>query len=145
MNKEQEYKIDKSGWGPGPWQDEPDRVEWRHRGLPCMAIRATLGHWCGYIAVPPGHALYGRDYNDVDADVHGGLTYARKCARHICHVPRKGEPENVYWFGFDCAHYSDLSPGIEARNGLPNFSKDSTYRTLVYVKKQTNKLADQLV
>lgn len=39
--------IDKSAWGPGPWQDEPDRVEWEHAGLPCLMVRSRdLGQWC---------------------------------------------------------------------------------------------------
>ena len=57
--------IDKSTWGDGPWQQEPDRVEFRHPGLPCLLVRhPRLGVWCGYAAVPPGHALYGKPYDD---------------------------------------------------------------------------------
>lgn len=98
MNDEQPDGLvyDKSDWGAGPWQDEPDRVEWDHAGLPCLAARSpTGGNWCGYAAVPPGHPLHGQDYNAVDVDVHGGLTYADRCGGHICHVPKPGEPEDV--------------------------------------------------
>lgn len=62
--------VDKSSWGDGPWQQEPDRAEWTHRGLPCLAV-------------------------------HGGLTYSDRCHDDICHVPAPGEPDDVWWFGFD--------------------------------------------
>ena len=84
-----ETPIEKSAWGPGPWQDEPDRIEFEHAGLPCLMLRSTTGgNWCGYAAVPPGHPAHGKPYQDVDADVHGGLTYADKCRDYICHVPK---------------------------------------------------------
>ncbi len=40
-----------------------------------ITLSKRMGHHCGYIAVPPDHPWYGKDYNDVDCDVHGGLTY----------------------------------------------------------------------
>ena len=109
-----DHKVDKTAWGAGPWQAEPDRKEWKDpaTGLPCLAHRNEGdGNWCGYVAVAPGHPAHGKDYDDVAADVHGGLTYAGKCSGHICHVPAPGEPDNVYWLGFDCHHWNDLAPG----------------------------------
>ena len=51
--------IDRSDWLPGPWDDEPDRVEWRDEatGLPCLLRRGSpfIGVWCGYVALPPDH------------------------------------------------------------------------------------------
>lgn len=101
------YVVDKAGWGDGPWHAEPDRVEWEHAGLPCLAVRGPAGAWCGYAAVPPAHPLHGKSTEDIDVEVHGGLTYANRCQGHICHVPKPGEPDDVYWFGFDCAHSGD--------------------------------------
>ena len=49
--------VDKSAWDRGPWDDEPDRVEWRVPELPqlaCLVVRGPLGSWCGYVGVPPG-------------------------------------------------------------------------------------------
>ncbi len=151
----QERAFDKSTWGDGPWQTEPDRVEWAHAGLPCLVLRSPHGNWCGYAAVPPEHPLHGWDYNDVDVDVHGGLTYASPCDGHICHVPNPGEPDDVWWFGFDCGHGFDIMPGMDARlreigDRLPMSTFDplhfpgATYKTLDYVKAETNRLAEQL-
>lgn len=145
--------VDKSEWGDGPWLTEPDRVEWEHAGLPCLAARSEIGgNWCGYAAVPPGHPLHGKDYNDVDVDVHGGLTYASLCAGHICHVPKPGEPDDVWWFGFDCGHCFDVMPAMDSRTrsfGLapvfpPYGMPLTTYKTLDYVQAEVNRLADQL-
>ncbi len=113
---------DKSEWGFGPWVGEPDRVEWRipgtMHGLVCLAVRGPNGSWCGYVGVPPGHPAHGQDYTTIesaaDLRVHGGLTFADKCQTHegaqVCHVPEPGEPDNVWWLGFDCAHSGDYSP-----------------------------------
>lgn len=158
MNAIEYSTVDKSGWGPGAWQDEPDKVQWPDEatGLPCLAVRnRDSGNWCGYVGVPPGHALHGKDYNDVDAGVHGGLTFADAChpgdteAHGICHVPGDGEPEHVWWFGFDCAHAYDLSPGREAywrKHGEARFlsGPETIYRTLAYVKADVATLAEQL-
>lgn len=144
--------LEKDRWGPGPWQTEPDRVEFEHAGLPCLALRNHFGVWCGYAAVPPGHPFHGKDYNDVDdVDVHGGLTYASLCADAICHVPKPGEPENVWWFGFDCGHSFDLMPGMAAFRRTPGFGLlgdepdlHATYRDLAYVQTEIRRLAEHL-
>lgn len=76
--------ADKSSWGAGPWQDEPDKKQWLDAttGLPCLIVRNVhaSGVLCGYVGVPRGHPYYEKDYSDTpDLDVHGGLTYADKC------------------------------------------------------------------
>lgn len=137
-------------WPPGPpWDNEPDREEFEHAGLPCIVNRATAGAWCGYVAVPPGHPFHGKDYNHEDVeglDVHGGLTYANACQGKICHVPKPGEPDDVWWFGFDCNHYRDVAPGMLAfgmEHGLTS-GLDGIYRDIHYVKAETKQLAEQL-
>jgi hypothetical protein len=145
----EQIPIDKSTWGEGPWQTEPDRLEWEHAGLPCLAVRSHHGNWCGYAAVLPGHPWHGWAYQDTPEDlvVHGGLTYSDQCCGHICHVPKPGEPDNVWWFGFDCAHCWDVMPAIEARVRIfgDRISEDgASYKTLAYVQAETNRLAEQL-
>lgn len=143
----EEKSIDKSQWGDGPWQSEPDRKEWRDEatGLTCLAVRQpSLGHWCGYVAVPPGHPAHEADYDDVEAYVHGGLTYGNKCQGLVCHVPAPGEPDDVFWLGFDCAHCGDLSPGMAARERQFGWMPSDRYRDLKYVEQQCASLAKQL-
>lgn len=158
METKKYFTIDRKtkGWPSGPWDKEPDKVQWPDKatGLPCLAVRNHHGNWCGYVGLPPGHPLHGKDYNELDhinINVHGGLTFADKCSpgategQGICHVPGPGEPEHVWWLGFDCAHYMDCSPqdALFSRQ-LGNPGKLGIYRTLRYVKNQCRRLAKQL-
>ena len=152
------YRVDRTGWAPGPWDTEPDRVDWTHAGLPCFVLRNHHGAWCGYVGVAAGHPAYGLGYGDVDVEVHGGLTYAEKCSPPICHVPAPGEPDEVYWFGFDCGHAFDIMPGMDATLRIAHAASgqtppvrqhfdclpDEVYRPLAYAQEETNRLADQL-
>jgi hypothetical protein len=142
--------IDKSTWGPGPWQDEPDRVEWEHAGHPCLMLRNPVwGNWCGYAAVPPGHPWHGVEALDLEPSprVHRGLNFASACNGEVCHVPKPGAPADVWWLGFDCCHGADFSPGMEAslaRNArMTSVGLGQTYRTLDYVRAHVEALAEQ--
>lgn len=153
-----EYRtIDKSQWGEGPWQNEPDKIQWQDEetGYPCLIHRAhkELGHLCGYVGVPHGHPAYNKDYAAVpDIDVHGGLTFAGPCqsgpdeSHGICHKPEPGEPDDIYWLGFDCAHLWDYAPamvaGVRAR-GI-SYGENDVYRDIAYVTSECQKLAKQL-
>ncbi len=66
--------------------------EFLYNGFECKVILTQMGHRCGYVRLPLGH--WGRDmsYDDIDVDVHGGLTYG---------------PDKDGWIGFDCAHCDD--------------------------------------
>jgi hypothetical protein len=138
--------YDKDKWGDGPWQTEPDRVEFEHAGFPCLLLRNHYGVWCGYVATSPGHLYYGADYGEVGVDVHGGLTYGDYCQGDICHVPKSGEPDNVYWLGFDCGHAFDLSPGMAAFRKEHGFGRDigEQYRDVAYARAEAERLAEQL-
>lgn len=144
------FKMDKTDWPSGPWMDEPDRLQWRTAaGLPGLIVRNHMGVLCGYAAVAPGHPLHGKGYDDVDVDAHGGLTYANRCQDDgpICHVPEPGEPDNVWWFGFDCNHAWDFAPGMSAilpAGFLRHRFPDEVYRDLAYVKAEVESLAVQL-
>lgn len=149
--------VSREGWGPGPWDGEPDKVSWTDAatGRPCLIVRNRLGGLCGYVAVDPGHSLHGAGYDDAHVDVHGGLTYSDRCheadteASGICHVPAPGQPEDVWWFGFDCVHAGDLAPGMLAssrRVGLgTGVYRNDTYRAVDYVVREVEGLARQLV
>lgn len=129
--------YDKSNWSRGEWDNEPDRVDFIHSGFSCFILRNTLGSWCGYVGVPETHSCFGKDYDNVDVDIHGGLTYSAKCYGHICHTPKAGMPDKVWWLGFDTAHAWDISPGL-------NINSDGTYKNMNYAITETKKLADQL-
>lgn len=157
-----EYRtFDKSEWGDGPWQNEPDKLQWQDEttGLPCLVVRNTrvTGALCGYVGVAEGHPDFEKGYDDVDVEVHGGLTFADFCHPHdteaegICHLPGPGEPDHVWWLGFDCSHSGDVSPAIDARMRKLPFGEtlygatwQPTYKALGYVKAEVTRLAAQI-
>lgn len=173
-----EYRtIDKSTWGNGPWNDEPDKRQWKddETGLPCLIVRGPSGSLCGYVGVPPRHPAHGLacdhyHYSDDETlepltptqeainkiPAHGGLTFAGSCGHGddestgICHIPGTGEPDDVWWFGFDCAHAGDYSPAMESRRpphlreriGQPTgWGSFIEYRDIDYVTDQCAQLA----
>ena len=160
-----ELKIDKSAWGEGPWQTEPDRIDWIHAGYACMMLRhPDWGNWCGYVGIDRAHPFYGEKPFDLPLEAHVGVNYGAKCREFICHVPAPGMPADVWWLGFDCGHTFDFAPGRaafecevnkripalgvlaereEELNRLHPFLRGE-YRPLDYVKHVTERLAEQL-
>lgn len=103
------HRIDKSAWGEGPWQDEPDKLQWVDdaTGLDCLIVRNSGGALCGYVGVPESHPWHGiseyqctasptceEDYCDHGPEsaieVHGGLTFADGC-----HEPTRDRFEDM--------------------------------------------------
>lgn len=72
---------------------------------------------CGYVGVTEGHPAFRKHYDQVDVDVHGGLTYGAE--------PNK---DGVWWLGFDTAHAFD----------------GPQHRTDEYVSGEVESLAEQL-
>lgn len=134
------YIMDKSKWGYGAWTNEPDKVEYLDRDtrLPCLIMRTEAGHLCGYVGVPEGHPCFGRG-PDKSLAVHGG----NNC-NGVVSIDR-----NVWWFGFDCGHSCDYSPGMMAKHKeqgliIENPNDWGQYRTMDYVILENAKLALQL-
>jgi hypothetical protein len=139
---------EKASWGPGPWQNEPDKEQWQDEatGYACLIKRNHFGALCGYVGLPEGHPWHGEICDDGSIEVHGGLNYFDFCqegpeGKTICHVPAPGEPEPLWWIGFDCAHAWDVSPGLEAMRSI--HIPDSSYKTVAYVKAECARLAEQ--
>jgi hypothetical protein len=136
-------------WGDGPWLNEPDIVVFRYKGLRCRVIRIFVsqpegmfgGHLCAYVCLPRAHPAHGKDYSELDVEVHGGLTHSAYDAH------------GRWILGFDCAHYCDIVPSV--RLAYEKFASEfvvlaafralqSSYKTVSFVVDQTKKLADQL-
>jgi hypothetical protein len=145
--------LDKSEWRAG--QHEPDRVEWRYRGVPCLLRRSPMsGAWCGYAATSEGHPWFGNvDLVECSVDVHGGVTFARMCEGDICHVPRPGEPDHVFWIGWDAGHAFDFSPKMEFELRSvrsPYADASALFHGTIYCDKaramiETEELAEQIL
>jgi len=149
---------------PGPWSEEPiDKLAWRdaETGLDCILLRQPSGVWGGYVAVAPGHPLYGYREDAIpgaaNLDPHGGVDYAQQCSRagpeetQVCHVRSYGHTgptaadqamDHAWWFGFAADKPGDLVPG----SSKPVLAREEgeTYRTIDYMYSETTRLACQL-
>lgn len=159
-------QIDKSTWGPGPWQSEPDEVVFEHKSLTCLVLRMSSGGQLnGYVQLPDSHPWHGKAYGEsvvyrdgaLEREDHDINPIALFCGAHKIDTEAKTAPIDLlvdvhggltfsgslmnrdgFWFGFDCAHCNDLSPAY----GESVFGGE--YRDIEYVKAQVIKLADQL-
>lgn len=138
------HNMDKSKWGKGPWLSEPDKAQWIDpaTGLQCLIVRKCLGFLCGYVGIPAKHPYFGRDHDDVDVSVHGGMTFGN----YYCPGQKDdpvirsvdcSEDSRIWWIGFDCAHCDDYIP-----SSLRKWK--GTYRNFNYVLGEVTKLARQL-
>lgn len=83
------------------------------------------------------------DYNDVAADVHGGLTFGEL-------EPCAHEDGVGFWFGFDCRHSGDravpydFEPQTDLQRRMLEYEDDGYhYWTLEEVMRETESLARQ--
>ena len=57
-------------------------------------------YYCGYVRVPYWHPVYEKNYNDIEIQCHGGLTFSDHKLLGTSYLG--------WWIGFDCAHYDDV-------------------------------------
>lgn len=147
----------KKKFGPGPWNKEPNRHEWKYKGMQCLALRQpTSGHWCGYVGLKPGHKYYGipdslpwdeKNKSRVDAFSlpfgHGGVTYGQFCNGFVCHINDNEDESPLFWLGFDCAHSGDYTPmSASYREGWREYE---TYKNFDFIKRETEKMVEELL
>lgn len=137
-----------------------------------LIVLNTNGHRCGYVALKPEHPysqvleekrsfLGGEprshwDYDQLDIDVHGGLTFMspEHGLKDLLPIPC-----NDMWIGFDCGHCDDLCDvdahkkyfGEEAHarresffNVMNDHRGNQTVKDFSYVEKQCHHVIDQL-
>lgn len=92
--------------------------KFEHNSYKCVCVFTKGGYRCGYVAVNTNHPYYGLSYDNEGPDeilCHWGLTYAGN-GNHF-----NGGEDGLWWFGFDCGHYNDLTDYETAKNyGLIN-------------------------
>ena len=87
--------------------------EWECAGLKCAVVQSREAAWrCGYVCIPLTHPAFGKMYNDIAVEIHGGLTFSE--------IDSDG---SGWWFGFDCAHYGDAS--YDPNMDLPSLSDEA--------------------
>ena len=63
----------------------------------------------GYVILPPHHPYYEVEYDYIDVNVHGGLTYSRKITNDTIELFHALDTDDVgcWLVGFDTTHYGD--------------------------------------
>lgn len=157
------FTVPREHWGPGPWDGEPDRVQFWAHGHPCLCLRGPFGAWNGYVGVEEQGPLVGSKEDSFE--VHGGVTYSGEGSGKLEDSPLHGEYFRVkwlpgwtdtpdpkilpvpWWIGFDCSHAWDLSPALVAAVALAGMNHDTSreiYRTVGYCREQVTDLARQI-
>lgn len=137
------YMTWKRDWGKGEWQNEPDIMGWvdEKTGYFCLIRRSEVtGSLCGYVGITNTHRAFKMDMDDCNFTCHGGVTYAGHTAFRDF-----SSSDDIWWIGFDCAHFRDLSPAMDAV--MPDFIEGlekMQYRNIEFVKESIRDLADDL-
>lgn len=103
----------------------------------------SCGYANGYVAVSPEHSMHGKNYNDVDVDVHCGLTFGAdaRTVKEWKDIECLGfdsidEVPDDYWvFGFDTMHCYD---------NLQTCNKEWCIEETLRLKKQLAKMEENV-
>lgn len=113
-----------------------------------------FGSRCGYVAIPPNHALNIKDHNIYSCpgfDVHGEVTFFGKS-----HISEALLPEfncDDIWIGFDTAHAGDYLDYELSNKYFPENKRYynrrfhpefETIRSVEYMENECKKLIDQI-
>lgn len=157
-------------FGEGEWVDEPDIIKFEYRGYKCLVFRVVKkdpfatdehyfgGHLCGYVLLSEGHKFYGKNYDEIDVDCHGGLTFSEFSDDY--EEFDEFDIDRSHLIGFDCAHSGDYCPSseemmkkIRRRGGIyaipEEFKKYSifnpVYRNVQFCVDECKSIVDQLI
>ena len=79
-----------------------------------MLYTRSAGYANGYVAIPPEHPLFGKHYDELEVDVHRGLTYSSPSSDIFEYFDTRAIelldeeiPKGWWVFGFDTLHYGD--------------------------------------
>lgn len=136
--------IDRSGWGPGPWdQEADDQGDWIDpvTGFLCRIVRTEEGCWSGLVGVPQGQRYWGKpsalvpEAYDIQVDI------------------AKIDQYGTWWLGFSFDHLDDAVPAYaEALDRLrfPTIETEiararvKSYKRMNYTIRSTRELAARL-
>lgn len=134
-------------------------------GFPCMVVFTQM-HRCGYVFLPPTHRYYQKDYESIDINCHGGLTYSNSIKKFLPELELFNLFKNYWVIGFDCGHYvnndsEDLETAIKYfgdNNELllklskfkkiisnnENLQSHGTIKTMEFVEKELRNMTSDL-
>ena len=124
-----------------------------YKGFPCVVVMQALCFRTGYVGVPKGHKLYGKQAESETIDCHGGVTY---CKHHLIGQ----EDKDVWWIGYDTGHcfdgydeesakklFKDYPEAIEMIEQTAIVRSLNNYKgaTLEYCEEQCRSMVEQII
>jgi len=98
--------------------------------LPRNSSNFDFGWGNGYVLIPIGHPLHGKNYDDINVNVHGGLIFSGLVNITMVEVYKLDKEDIGTWcVGFDTTYNNDT---------LREWTKER-------VQEETNKLRDKLI
>lgn len=98
-----------------------------------FAIVSYGTHPCCYVFLPKEHKYYGKSYDEIDIDCHGGLTYSDN---ELIFNPLVNDDWVIGW---DYAHYNDYM-GYYGSDSFENSKKWTTKELFEEVKQVIEQL-----
>lgn len=145
--------FNKKNFPKGTWLKEPDLCFWHYRSLPCLCVRdMSMGIWKGFVGVDDVHLLFEKSIEDIVAlpqaldlfsSVYGGLSSAGKLS-----VKYQNFATNCWWIGLETSQGGDLMPLLKLDQNDSDLLKaisPQSYKDLHFIRRETNKLAKQLI
>lgn len=131
-----------------------------YKGYDFCVTFTSLGHRCGYVAIPSSHKYTDRDKAESELDVHWSVNFHDKPVNLVNELI--GTPCEDIWIGFDAGRYGDKAD-VEAfqrffddlemlefikKIRYPILARDDLFkhevRTNEYMTEECKKLIDQL-
>jgi hypothetical protein len=74
--------------------------DWFDEGVRILVMRGPASMNV-YLGIPKDHPLAGFDYDDLNVNCHGGLTFGSEGGKYW--------PKGYFWYGYDYAHLGDFT------------------------------------
>jgi hypothetical protein len=104
---------------------------WQSHGFKCMSRLSPTGIPCGYVGLDQEHPDFEKHYDNIDVDVHGGLTFAGYW---------EDENDGLWYVGFDAGHAQDF----DYDPALGYTIRPRLNKSMTYVEEETERLAEQM-
>ena len=113
----------------------------------------------GYVLIPKGHPLHGKEYDFINqfVHIHGGLTFAEKIeAKHLDTWPQLTADDVGKWMvGFDTCHFDDtiqkwpkervIEHTEELKNQLLNYKETMEREFMAAINEKAEQLKQRLL
>ena len=101
-----------------------------YKGYKCMIKNNSMYNTkLGHIVIPNNDKLYNAKWDEIDINVHGGITFA-------------GELDGEFVIGFDCMHFFDLDMKDNEEDAAKIFECN---KTIDYVRQELKNAVEQII